>query len=216
MEKIDLKIKKISRRGNEAYKALRTNIGFCGEDIKVIAYTSSIPGEGKSMVSFQTAYSLADIGKKVVYVDADLRKSTFIQRYDVQAEIRGLTHLLAGKAQKEDVIYPSNKEGLDVIIAGPVPPNPAELLANDYFTELVRYLREHYDYAIIDTPPLGNVIDTAIISKNCDGMILVVAQNTVSYRLVQDVVAQMENTGCRILGAVLNKADMNDNQYYGK
>lgn len=217
MQAINLRIlEKADYRSKEAYKTLRTNIGFCGKDVKVIAFTSCTPNEGKSTVSLHLAASLAEIGKKVIFVDTDLRKSVLVGRYKAGKEIKGLSHYLSGQHPLEDVRYKTNIPMLDVVFAGPVPPNPAELLADTMFEDLIKDLRQEYDYVIIDTPPLGSVIDTAIISKVCDGIILLLAANTISYKFAQEVVAQLKKTNCRILGTVLNKVDMSMNSYYGK
>src|SRR5699024_8119875 len=100
--------------------------------------------------------------------------------------------------------------------AGVVPPNPSELLGSARFLDLIEKAEKEYDYVIIDAPPLGSVIDAAVISKACDASVLVVAANTVSYKFVRTVKSQMEKTDCPILGVVLNKVNMKQNKYYGK
>ncbi|MDF2543543.1 MAG: tyrosine protein kinase [Herbinix sp.] len=207
-------LKELDYKSNEAYKTLRTNVAFCGKKIKVIDITSCAPGEGKSVVSFHLAMSLAEAGKKVVFIDADLRKSVLLGRYHLDQEVKGLTHYLTGIIHKEEVIYETNIKNLSMIFAGPVPPNPAELLGNKYSTTLIDELRDEYDYVIIDTPPLGSVIDSAIIAAKSDGAILVVEANSHSYRMIASVKTQLEKAGCKILGAVLNKVDMDSKSYY--
>ncbi|MBR1866215.1 MAG: CpsD/CapB family tyrosine-protein kinase [Lachnospiraceae bacterium] len=203
---------------NEAYKTLRTNISFAGDDIHVIALTSSVPNEGKSAVSFNLAKALAEDGKRVLYVDADIRKSVTIARYGVDIETKGLTHYLSGQAELKDVVYDTNVENLSIIFTGQVAPNPAELLGNDRFKSMLAVERETYDYIIIDCPPLGSVIDAAIVAKESDGAITVIETDNVSYKIVQRVKKQLEQSGCRILGAVLNKVEMGGKGYgyYGK
>ena len=213
---VKLNLKEDDYRSNEAYKSLRTNIEFSGVDNKVLGFTSCTPNEGKSSVSIMVAKSLTDIGKKVLFIDADLRKSVLIGRHRVGQVAKGLSHLLSGQAKFDDVACHTEYEGMDVIFAGPVPPNPAELVGGRRFEELIHYGREHYDYVIIDTPPLGSVIDSAIIAKACDAMILVISANTISYKFAKTVKAQLEQTGCKILGVALNKVDMKQNKYYGK
>lgn len=109
----------------------------------------------------------------------------------------------------------TNYEGFSVIFAGPYSPNPAELLEEDLFHDLIQSLKD-YDYVIIDTPPMANLIDSAIVASNCDGAIIVVEQGAVSYRLEQKVKSQLDKTGCRVLGVVLNKVDLSQNGYYGR
>ncbi|SEW41931.1 polysaccharide biosynthesis tyrosine autokinase [[Clostridium] fimetarium] len=209
-------IRKLDYRSNEAYKNLRTNIQLCGSDVKVIMVTSATPNEGKSSVSFNLAVSLAESGKKVIFIDADLRKSILVGRYKINKSVKGLTHFLSGICKFEEVMYATNVENLLTVFSGPVPPNPSELLGNKTFKLLIKTLRETYDYVIIDTPPLGNVIDSAIVAQECDGAIFVIAANTISYKFIQNTMVQLKKTDCKILGAVLNKVDMSENGYYSK
>ena len=212
-------INKITRKNfqlEEAYKTLRSNIQFSGSDIKVIGFTSSQPDEGKSSVSLNLAVSLAELGKKVMFIDGDLRKSVLLGRYRINKPIKGLTHYLSGLNSLNQVIYSANMDNLHLIFSGQIPPNPSELLNGDIFSDLITDLRKEYDYIIIDTPPLGAVIDAAIIAQKCDGMILVIESNTISYKFAQKVKEQLDKTETKILGAVLNKVDMSDSGYYGK
>lgn len=200
----------------EAYKVLRTNIEFSGVENKTLLLTSSIPNEGKSTVSMGLAGALAEAGRKVLMIDADLRKSVMMGRYRVTGELKGLTHYLSGHAEIDEVICKTQDPGLFVVFAGIVPPNPSELLGSSRFGEMIRILKQKFDYIVIDAPPLGSVIDAAVIAGVCDAAILVIAANSVSRRYVRTVREQLEVTGCRILGAVLNKADFKQNKYYGK
>ena len=213
------RLDKLDYRANEALKRLRTNLQFCGDGTKVIAVTSCVPNDGKSTVSFNLAASFAEMGKKVLYIDADLRKSVFAAKHKVDKADCGLTHYLSGMKNIVDVVYSTNIENLYMIFAGPVPPDPAELLAGDKFTELISALRSVYDYIIIDTPPVGSVIDAAIIAGKCDGIALVVPVNEVSYRFAQDIVEPLKQSGTKFLGVILNKVNMSGkskDKYYGK
>ena len=215
------KITDLDFKTKEAYKTLRTNVQFCGDAVKVISITSCVPNEGKSMVTFNLAVSMADSGKKVLFVDADLRKSVLIGRYKINKAIKGLTQFLSGVEPLENVKYNTNIKNLDMILSGPVPPNPAELLASEKFTELLDATREEYDYVIIDTPPIGQVIDPAIVAQQTDGVIFLVSQANISYKYAQKQIEQLKKSGCRILGAVLNKVDPEGKGgyyggYYGK
>lgn len=216
MQNIVIKSLRKDYRTNEAYKTLRTNIEFSGEDNKAIVLTSSTPDEGKSTVSLGLAAALAEGGKRVLFVDADLRKSVLIGRHRVTQEVRGLSHYLSGQAALDDIICNTQEKGLHVIFAGIVPPNPSELLGQDKFAHMIESVKKEYDYIIIDAPPLGSVIDAAVIAKVCDASVLVIAANAVSYKFVRTVKDQLEKTGCPILGVVLNKVDMKQNKYYGK
>lgn len=211
-------INKLNFRSNEAYKQIRTNIQFCGANVKIICITSSLPGEGKSSVSFNLAVSVAESGKKVLFIDADLRKSVIVGRYKPDQAVTGLSHYLSGMSSIKDILCETNIPNLDMIFTGPIPPNPAELLGGRDFGKMLEMLREEYDYIIIDTPPLGSVIDSAIVARLSDGVVLVIEANTVSYKLVQKVKKQLEQGNCRILGAILNKVNIKKGsyQYYGK
>lgn len=218
MQQIEInKLFELDYHSSEAYKSLRTNVQFCGEDVKVIALTSCTPNEGKSKVSFQLALSMADDGKKVLFVDADIRKSVIIGRHKISAKnAKGLTHYLSGQNHLNEVICNTNIENLDLIMTGPVPPNPSELLGGKYFKEMIATQREKYDVIIVDTPPLGSVIDSAIIARQCDGVILVVAAEEVSYKFALKVKDQLDVANCKILGVVLNKVKIKSGGKYGK
>lgn len=216
MEYMFLKMKELDYRTNESYKTLRTNIQFCGDDVKVITFTSCTPNEGKSSISLNLAVSFAEIGKKVIFIDADLRKSVLIGRYKVGKVDSGLSHYLSGQAELKDIVCNTNVDNMDIIFAGSYCPNPSELLEHSRFSDLIAKLRSEYDYVIIDTPPLGSVIDSAIIAKIADGAVLVIAANEISYRFAQKVKEQLERTNCRILGAVMNKVAMDKKGYYGR
>jgi capsular exopolysaccharide synthesis family protein len=201
---------------NEAIKTLRTNLQFCGSDIRTIMFTSALPDEGKSDISFATALSMTQIGKRVLLIDADIRKSILASRYQIKEEICGLSQFLSGQKRLENIIYNTNVSRLQVIFAGPYSPNPSELLEDKHFSWLLKIIRPYYDYIIIDTPPMANLIDGAIVARQCDGAVMVIESGAISYRLEQKVMAQIEKSGCRVLGAVLNKVDIHDKSYYGK
>ena len=197
--------------GKEAYKTLRTNIEFAGEDIKVISVTSCMPNEGKSSVTMNLALSLAEAGKKVLFIDADMRKSVLIGRYKIKNAKKGLSHFLSGQCPMEEVISVTNEEKFHMIVAGPIPPNPSELLQGKRFARLIEEMRTVYDY-----PPLGSVVDALIVGRISDGVALVIAAESISYKFAQKIKKQLEMADCRILGAVLNKVNLKNGSYYGK
>lgn len=216
MQQIELKNLKNDYQTEEAYKKLRTNIEFSGADKKVIVFTSCTANEGKSTVALSLAISLAEGGKNVLFIDADLRKSVLLDRYRIYDSVKGLSHFLSGQSSANDIIYKTQFQKLDMIFAGVIPPNPAELLESKSFEVLIVSAKSAYDYVIIDGPPLGSVIDGAIIAKHSDAAVLVISANTISYRFARGVKKQLEKSGCPILGAVLNKANVKQNRYYGK
>lgn len=201
----------------EAFNSLRTNLQFCGADLKTILFTSCGPNEGKSTVTFELARSVAENGKKVILVDADLRKSVMLSRYKAQAmqkRVGGLSHYLSGQAEISDIICNTNVPDFDVILTGPLSPNPTELLSGKRFTDLMELLRVTYDMVIIDSPPLGSVIDAAVIAPHCDGAVMVIESNVTSHRMAVNVKKQLEMADCKILGAVLNKVKVEKSKYY--
>lgn len=200
----------------EAIKTLRTNIQFTGKNVKTIMFTSCFPNEGKSDVIFQLCQEIGNMGKRVLLIDADIRKSAYVSRYRIKQKVNGLSQYLSGQLAKEFLIYQTNFLNVDIIFAGPMAPNPSELLEEEAFRELLAELRAYYDYIIIDTPPVGSVIDAAIIAKESDGAVLVIESERVSYKVAQKSIEQLEKTGCKILGAVLNKVNIEKNKYYGK
>lgn len=209
--------KKMDYRTSEAYKSLRTNIQFCGAEVKVISFTSCTPNEGKSSVSFNLAVSFAESGKKVILIDADMRKSVLAGRYKVGSIKGGLAHFLAGQKALGDVCMQTDIENMDIIFSGPFVPNPAELLESELFSKLISYCQKKYDYVLIDTPPLGSVIDSAIVAGTVDGAVIVIEADAISYHFVQQVKKQLERSNVKVLGAVLNKVPVEKGKYgYGK
>ena len=205
MKKVTMNLPEVKDyRLTEGLNQLKTNLAFCGKDIKVITITSSVQNEGKSSVAFDLSKTMAEGGKKILMVDADLRKSVLAAKYHIQGIDKGLSHYLTGQAEIEDIIYETETEGFYLSVAGPLSPDPTSLLDSDQFQKFIDKVREDYDYVIIDAPPLGVVIDAAIIGKYCDGAVLVIEQGVIKRKVVQDVIKQLKRGKVRILGAVLN------------
>ena len=208
MKKVTMNLPEVKDyRLTEGLNQLKTNLAFCGKDIKVITITSSVQNEGKSSVAFDLSKTMAEGGKKILMVDADLRKSVLAAKYHIQGIDKGLSHYLTRQAEIEDIIYETETEGFYLSVAGPLSPDPTSLLDSDQFQKFIDKVREDYDYVIIDAPPLGVVIDAAIIGKYCDGAVLVIEQGVIKRKVVQDVIKQLKRGKVRILGAVLNKVD---------
>lgn len=200
----------------EAINQLKTNIEFAGSDIKSVLITSCAPNEGKSTVAFELSRSFANEGKKVCYVDGDLRKSVFNTRYHVVSRemISGLSGALSKDYTAGNSVNNTNIPNLDVITSGRRVPDPTALFKSERMDLLLDVVRKHYDIVIIDSPPLGSVIDAAILAPKCDGTVLVVESNGTSGRMAQKVVRQLEMANANILGVVINKAPTENKKYY--
>ena len=203
----------------ESLRTFRTNIAFCGTDIRVIMFTSCMPDEGKSTVVFNLARALTDSGKKVLIVDTDMRKSVMIRRFNASLpngkEILGLSHYLSGQNTASDILYQTSVNGIYMAFAGPSVTNPTEMLERKDFEKFVEIGKKHFDYILIDCAPLGAAIDAAVVARVCDGAIMVVEQGGVGARMIVEHKKQLEASGIRILGAVLNKVKMSNSGYYG-
>lgn len=200
----------------EAYKVLRTNLQFCGQEIRTIAVTSCNENEGKTTVTLHTAKSFSELGKRVLVIDADMRKSVMVGRNTDAKSPSGLSEMLIGLEKLGDCIFHTQYDGLDLMFAGKYPPNPVELLSSAYFSVLLKEVKKAYDYIFVDTPPLGAVIDAAVVSAQCDGTILVLGNGKVRSRQAQEVLAQLKKSECRVLGVVRNQMHSHNKSYYRK
>lgn len=205
-----------STRIREAYRTLRTNIEFTGIENRVIAVTSCLPGDGKTTVSFQMAKTFVDAGYKTLFIDADMRKSVLMNRLDAHGMEQGLSHFLSGHAGVQEVVYSTDINNLYIIPTGVFPVNPTELLGNNRFETLIAAVRNTFEYIIVDTPPIGSVVDAAVIAKHCDGSILVLAEDKASRMEARRAVEQIRTANPNILGAVLNKVEIGRGSYYEK
>lgn len=201
----------------ESMKILRTNLLFSGEDVRAVALTSFSAAEGKSTISFQLAASIAQAGKRVLLMEADLRKGVMASRLRVRGRVEGLSHYLSGMANVSDLLYQTDVPNFYIMFGGARVPNPAELLGSNRFKKLIPALKDAFDYVIVDAAPVGQVIDSAIIAPDLDGVLLVVDTTHNSYKLERRAKAQLEKSGGKILGVVLNRVDFKDKGgYYGK
>lgn len=219
MSTITINEKTTAYQITEAFRTIRTNLRFCGREKKVIAVTSCVPNEGKSSVSMRLAQALTEDGSSVILVDADLRKSVMRRRFTLREHCRGLSDYLSGYCSVKEAVQKTDVNKFDVILSGVVPPNPTELLRTKRFREMLVELREQYDYVLIDTPPVGIVIDAAVIAESSDGILWVISSGQIRRRLAVAAREQIEKSGCPVLGAVLNKVDTRKTpgggMYYG-
>ncbi|MCO4592211.1 capsular polysaccharide biosynthesis protein CpsD [Streptococcus infantarius subsp. infantarius] len=197
----------------EYYNSIRTNIQFSGRNLKVIALTSAQPGEGKSTTATNLAISFAKAGFRTLLIDADTRNSVMSGTFKSNERYQGLTSFLSGNAELSDVICDTSIDNLMIIPAGQVPPNPTSLIQNDNFKSMIETVRGLYDYVIIDTPPLGLVIDAAILAHHSDASLLVVKAGADKRRTITKLKEQLEQSGSVFLGVILNKYDIHLDKY---
>lgn len=201
------------KKTEEYYNSIRTNIQFSGRDLRVLALTSVQPGEGKSTTSVNVAVSFANAGFRTLLIDADTRNSVLSGTFKANERYQGLTSFLSGNAELSDVIGDTSVPNLMIIPAGQVPPNPTSLLQSQNFQRMIETIRGLYDYVIIDTPPVGLVIDAAIIAHNADASLLVAEAGAIKRRFIQKAVEQLEQSGTQFLGVILNKVDQTVDNY---
>lgn len=201
----------------ECLRSVRTNIMFRTQQhaghlpFRTFLVTSAAPREGKSFMSSNLSTIVAMTGSRVLLIDADLRRPNIHRLFDVPNDV-GLSNVLTGEMTLEQVIRPSHVPDLDIIVAGPIPPNPAELLGSDRMKNIKSQIRG-YDVVLIDTPPVTIVADPLVLTPLADGLLLVVESNRTSKSLVTQAVSRLEEMSTRILGAVVNKLDVQRTGY---
>lgn len=186
---------------SEAYKTARTNLIFslATSDKKIVVITSGNPGEGKSTSCANMAITLADMGASVLIIDADLRKPTIHKLLDVKNK-NGLSSILGGFCNVNEAVNENVRQNLDVIVAGPIPPNPAELLASDIMIKLLSVLKEHYDYILIDTPPVNVVSDSQLMNSIVSGIMFIVHEEKTTHPELQSSMRSISLANGKILG----------------
>ena len=206
----------------EAINTLCTNLSFVGKEKRVIMMTSTQAHEGKSFLSMNILRSMAQLGKKVVLVDCDLRKSQIGAKYGLrvlEGSGYGTTHYLAGMCALDEALYETNLPGAYMVPVGREVSNSLALLSTPRLGEMFADLSERFDFVFVDAPPVGVIIDAAEIARNCDGTIFAVKYNSTGRRELQEARRRIMNTGCEILGAVLNDVDLealSSKKYYNK
>lgn len=202
----------------ESINQLRVNLGFCGDQIRTIMITSSVPNEGKSFISVNLWKMLADLGSRVLLIDGDLRNSELRTKYGISSEnrITGMAHYLSGKVELKDAIYATNISNGFLLPLNTTIANPTILLENERFSLMMDQCAQLFDYVLIDTPPLGSVADALKIATHADGTVLVVRSGETARKVVNDSVNLLKRTGTPLLGLVLNRAgvDRQGSYYY--
>ena len=200
---------------NEAMNTLCTNLFYCGDNIRSVLITSRHEQEGKSSVAINMMRTIASCGKRVVLVDADLRRSVLASRYKFaysQSENFGLAEYLAGMCPLKQIVYATNLENAFIVPAGREVMNSLQLLSSPRYEQMIDKLSEIFDVVLVDTPPAGVIVDAVEIAKYCDGALLVVASNKGRKQEIDEVAKNIRKTGCKVLGAVLNNVDMHSFQ----
>lgn len=199
----------------EAYKSLRTNVRFFlrGEGCKRICITSSAAAEGKSITLLNLAISIAEGGQRVLLIDADLRRPA-LARLMVEKAAPGLTNILAGLVDARDAIRKDMYPNLDILFSGDVPPNPSELLGSEKMEELIETMSREYDYILVDTPPVNVVSDACVVANLLDGVLILVRQGRSRKDAVKRAVANLQMTGAKLLGFVLNGVVLDNGKSY--
>jgi capsular exopolysaccharide synthesis family protein len=200
---------------SEQYRTIRTNIQYSSIDkeYKTIMVTSSGPGEGKSTTTANLAAVFAQLGKKVLLVDADMRKPTVHRTFGVN-NIYGFTSVLTKQATLEEAVLDTEEKDLYILTSGPIPPNPAELLSSKAMENFLEEAKELFDYVIFDTPPLLAVADPQIIANKVDGTIFVVFSGKTEIDHALKAKELLEKAQSKVLGVVLNNKEIKNKDVY--
>jgi len=199
----------------EQYRTVRTNLQFASvdEELRSMIITSSGPGEGKSMTTANLAVVYAQQGKKVLLIDADLRKPTVHYTFRLD-NLRGLSNILVGEHALEESVNSTDVDNLDVVSCGPIPPNPSELLASKKMKQLLEDAKLIYDIIIFDTPPVLAVTDAQILANIVDGTLLVIRSGHTEYEAATKAKEALEPAKAKLLGTVLNDREKKYANYY--
>lgn len=208
---------------SEAYRLLRTNLLFAlpfsslanGETCRVVGVTSSLSGEGKSTTVLNLAYVLAESGKRVLVVEADMRLPTISRRLGLEGKA-GLSNLLAGLCEAQEIVQPSGiQKNLWVMSAGPTPPNPSELLGSERMKAVLKNVAPSFDFIVLDLPPVNEVSDALVASRLTHGIIMVVRQGYATRSSVAEAMRQLGCVDAKILGFVMTHSEGQGGKYKG-
>ena len=198
----------------EAYNAIRTNLLFLqqGEKCPVFVITSPTANNGKTINSINLAVSFAQMGKKTLLIDSDMRNPTIHRMFSIPVK-NGLSEILAGLTDNISVSK-TDIENLSVLTAGKIPPNPTELLSSQRMNKLLNFVKEHYDCVFIDTPPINVVTDSTVFANKTTGYILIIKTDTTNTHDVKTTVTNLEQIGGNILGFIINDVNSEKKKYY--
>ena len=200
----------------EAYKAIRTNLMFLLSQTRSHTFeiSSSLPGEGKSSCAVNLAIAFSQIGSKILLIDADLRKPSVYRKLRLQNS-KGLSSVLVDFCSFSDAVMRINTN-FDVLLSGPIPPNPSELLASEHMSQLLDSVRDKYDNIIIDTPPVNVVSDAVVLATKTEGIVMVVQDRKTTHDEFKKAISSLSFADARLLGVILNSSADNNAKYSGK
>jgi len=201
----------------EAFRGLRTSVLLSTADRppRTLLVTSAQPGEGKTTVSINLAISLTQLSRRVLLIDGDMRRPSIRKAFDFPNSL-GLVSYLTGQRDWRAAVLPTGLANLDVLVCGPVPPNPAELLSSERMRTLLNEAKTEHDFVVLDSPPLLNVADSRILASLVEGVVLVVKGGVTPRELAQRARSHARNVGANLIGVVLNNLDVRggDDYYY--
>jgi polysaccharide biosynthesis transport protein len=201
---------------SEAFRGLRTSVllSAAGRPPRSLTFVSAEPGEGKTTVASNLSISLAQLGKRVLLIDGDMRRPCVHKLFNIEDHSGGLVTFLTGEEGWSHLVRPTGIVNLDCLVCGPVPPNPSELLSSDRMQRLILEAMDHYQFVLIDAPPLLNVTDGRILATMVEGTILVVRGGFTPQELAQQAQFHVRDVGAHLIGVVLNDVDVRHNGYY--
>ena len=199
----------------EAYRALRTNLLYAVVDAppKVVMLTSHGPREGKSITCANLGVSLVQADKSVLIMDCDFHKPVLHRIFGLR-NLHGVTNIIAGEYDLQEVWQEPRLPGLKVLTVGPIPPNPAELLSSRRFAEFLGGVRKEFDYVLIDTPPVGLISDPVVLATQSDGVLFVLDTQSTRKRSLRQSMRTLEAVGANVLGTVMNNVEAPKGGYY--
>lgn len=200
---------------SEQFRTIRTNLQFASidEPLQSMLITSAGPSSGKSLIAANLAVVYAQQEKKTLLIDADLRKPTVHYTFRVD-NLRGLSNILVGDTILDETVLETDVDHLDILTCGPIPPNPAELLASKRMEEILNHAKQLYDVIIFDTPPILAVTDAKILANIVDGCMLVIRSKQTKLEEVERAIDLLDDGHAKMLGAILNDKDKSDSSYY--
>jgi capsular exopolysaccharide synthesis family protein len=199
----------------EQFRTIRTNIQFTSvdEEVKTIIVTSAGPAEGKSTTTANLAVVFAQQGKRVLMIDADLRKPTVHYTFSKENHV-GLSNVLTRQATLDEAVQTTSQDNLYVLTSGPIPPNPSEILGSKGMQSMLQLAKNEYDVIILDSPPVLVVTDAQVLSNITDGVVLVVSSGKTEVESAKKAKELLDSAKAKILGVVLNNKKVQDSQYY--